>query len=272
LNGTGKEVIAREIHRLSKRKNELFVMVDLSSLTESLFESELFGHKKGSFTGSIEDKTGRFAMADNGTLFLDETGNIPLNLQGKILTVLQTRVITPVGSTTEIPVNFRLISATNKNLKEMVSHNQFREDLLYRMNTIEIHLLPLRERTEDIEDIAVHFLGVYSKKYEKPSLELGKDAIEKLKRNAWPGNIRELQHTIEKIVILADTNIISARDLLFVEDSVIPAAATETLEDMEKRIIISTLKKNDFNQKLTAEQLGITRQTLYNKLKKYGIS
>lgn len=270
-NGTGKEVIAREIHRLSKRSNELFVMVDLSSLTESLFESELFGHKKGSFTGAIEDKTGRFAMADNGTLFLDETGNIPLNLQGKILTVLQTRIITPVGSTTEIPVNFRLISATNKNLKEMVALNQFRQDLLYRMNTIQIHLPSLRERPEDIEDLALHFLGVYSRKYDKPSLELGKDATEKLKRNSWPGNIRELQHTMEKVVILADNNVITARDFLFLEDNVIPASSAETLEDMEKRTIINTLKKNDFNHKLTADQLGITRQTLYNKIKKYGI-
>jgi DNA-binding NtrC family response regulator len=270
-NGTGKEVIAREIHRLSRRSNELFVLVDLSALSESLFESELFGHKKGSFTGAIEDKTGRFAMADNGTLFLDETGNIPLNLQGKILTVLQTRIITPVGSTAEIHVNFRLICATNKNLKEMVARNQFRQDLLYRMNTIQIHIPPLRERTEDIEDLAMHFLGVYSRKYDKPSLELGKDAIEKLKRNSWPGNIRELQHTIEKVVILADNNVIRAGDLLFPEDNVMPSGAAETLEDMEKRTIISTLKKNDFNQKLTAEQLGITRQTLYNKIKKYGI-
>lgn len=270
-NGTGKEVIAREIHRLSKRSNELFVLVDLSSLSESLFESELFGHKKGSFTGAFEDKTGRFSMADNGTLFLDETGNIPLNLQGKILTVLQTRIITPVGSTAEIPVNFRLICATNKNLKEMVARNQFRQDLLYRINTIQIHIPPLRERSEDIEDLALYFLGVYSRKYDKPLLELGKDAIEKLKRNSWPGNIRELQHTIEKVVILADNNVISARDFLFLEDNVIPAASTETLEDMEKRTIINTLKKNDFNQKLTAEQLGITRQTLYNKIKKYGI-
>lgn len=271
-NGTGKEVIAREIHRMSKRSNELFVLVDLSSISESLFESELFGHKKGSFTGAIEDKTGRFAMADNGTLFLDETGNIPLNLQGKILTVLQTRYITPVGSTAEIPVNFRLICATNKNLAEMVTRNQFRQDLLYRMNTIQIHLPPLRERTEDIEDLALHFLGVYSRKYDKPSLELGKDAIEKLKHNSWPGNIRELQHTIEKVVILADGKTVSARDLLFLEDNVIPAAQTETLEEMEKRTIINTLRKNDFNQSLTAEQLGITRQTLYNKIKKYGIS
>lgn len=271
-NGTGKEVVAREIHRLSKRSNELFVLVDLSSISESLFESELFGHKKGSFTGSIEDKTGRFVMADNGTLFLDETGNIPLNLQGKILTVLQTRIITPVGSTMEIPVDFRLVSATNKNIKEMVTRNQFRQDLLYRMNTIQIHLPPLRERTEDIEDFALHFLEVYSRKYDKPSLELGKDAIEKMKKNSWPGNIRELQHTMEKLVILADNNVIKARDLHFLEDSVIPEAMTETLEDMEKRTIISTLKKNDFNQKLTADQLGITRQTLYNKLKKYGIS
>lgn len=270
-NGTGKEIIAREIHRLSKRNNELFVLVDLSSLAESLFESELFGHKKGSFTGATDDKTGRFTMADNGTLFLDEIGNIPLTLQGKILTVLQTRIISPVGSTREIPVNFRLVSATNKNLFEMVSRNQFRQDLLYRMNTIQIHIPPLRERPEDVEDLALHYLMLYSRKYDKPSLELGKDAIEKLKRNTWPGNIRELQHTIEKVVILADKNEIHASDLLFLENSVTPASNSETLEEMEKKIILSTLKKNDFNQKITAEELGITRQTLYNKIKRYGI-
>jgi DNA-binding NtrC family response regulator len=193
-NGTGKEVIAREIHRRSGRSNELFVQVDLSSLSESLFESELFGHKKGSFTNAFEDKTGRFTMAHRGTLFLDEIGNIPLNLQAKILTILQTRVVTPVGSNREIPVDFRLISATNKNLAEMVAGKQFRQDLLYRMNTIQIHLPPLRERIEDIEDLSMHFLRLYGKKYNKSHLEFQKDAIERLKENPWYGNIRELQH------------------------------------------------------------------------------
>jgi DNA-binding NtrC family response regulator len=270
-NGTGKEVIAREIHRKSGRSNELFVLTDLSSLSESLFESELFGHKKGSFTGAFDDKTGRFTMAHRGTLFLDEIGNIPLHLQAKILTVLQTHIVTPVGSNREIPVDFRLISATNKNLTEMVSGKQFRQDLLYRMNTIQIHLPPLRERVEDIEDLSRHFLSVYGKKYNKDHLELQKDAIEKLKRNPWYGNIRELQHTMEKAVIMAEGNKLRATDFLFLEHDVAVTGQTETLEEMERKMIISTLKKNHFNQVLTAEQLGITRQTLYNKIKKYGI-
>ncbi len=270
-NGTGKELIAREIHRLSSRCNELFVLVDLSTLTESLFESELFGHKKGSFTNAFEDKTGRFTMADKGSLFLDEIGNIPMNLQAKILTVLQTRIVTPVGSTKEISVDFRLISATNKNLQEMITNNQFRQDLLYRMNTIQIYLPPLRERIEDIEDLALHYLKIYSKKYNKNNLDIQKDALEKLKRNQWFGNIRELQHTIEKAVILAEGDKLRSSDFVFLEDDVNVANQTETLEEMERKMIIGTLKKNNFNQVITSEQLGITRQTLYNKIKKYGI-
>ncbi len=264
-------MIAREIHQRSGRRSELFVLVDLSSLSETLFESELFGHKKGSFTDAHEDKTGRFTLAHKGTLFLDEIGNIPVNLQAKILTVLQTRVVTPVGSTKEIPVDFRLISATNKNLTEMVTQNQFRQDLLYRMNTILIHLPPLRERLEDIEDLSLHFLGIYGKKYNKSYLKLEKDGLEKLKRNAWYGNIRELQHTIEKAVILAESDSLKASDFLFIENDAGIGNLTETLDEMEQKMIISTLKRNGFNHGLTAEQLGITRQTLYNKLKKYGI-
>lgn len=270
-NGTGKEVIAREIHQRSARSSELFVLVDLTSLAETLFESELFGHKKGSFTNAIEDKTGRFTMADKGSLFLDEIGNIPMNLQAKILTVLQTRVITPVGSNKEIPVDFRLISATNKKLPEMVAQNQFRQDLLYRMNTIQIHLPPLRERTEDIEDLALHFLKIYSKKYNKPNLELNKEAIERLKRNPWYGNIRELEHTMEKAVILSEGDKLRSSDFVLFDNDVTLFNQTETLEEMELKMIASTLKKNNFNQVMTAEQLGITRQTLYNKIKKYGI-
>jgi transcriptional regulator with GAF, ATPase, and Fis domain len=246
-------------------------MVDLSSLTESLIESELFGHKKGSFTNASEDKTGRFTLADKGSLFLDEIGNIPLNLQSKILTVLQTRVITPVGSNNEIAVNFRLICATNRSLSEMVKVNQFRQDLLYRLNTIQIHLPPLRERIEDIEDLAVHYLNIYSKKYNKQELNLTGDAITKLKRNPWKGNIRELQHTIEKAVILADRNNLRSSDFVFFDTEEDLTDQPETLEEMEKKMIISTLKKNGYSQVTTAEQLGITRQTLYNKIKKYGI-
>jgi DNA-binding NtrC family response regulator len=270
-NGTGKELIAKEIHSLSARSNELFVLVDLSTLTESLFESELFGHKKGAFTGAFEDKTGRITMADKGSLFLDEIGNIPLNLQSKLLTVLQTRVITPVGSTREIPVDFRLISATNNNLSELVTSNQFRQDLLYRMNTIQIHLPPLRDRPEDIDDLAVHYLKLFSKKYNKPDLELNDDAILKLKRNPWYGNIREFQHTIEKAVILTENNRLKPSDFVFFDNDNSLITRSETLEEMEKKMIVSTLNKNGHNQGKTAEQLGITRQTLYNKIKRYGI-
>jgi len=270
-NGTGKELIAREIHNKSIRCNELFVLVDLSSLAESLFESELFGHKKGSFTNAYEDKTGRFTMADRGTLFLDEIGNIPMNLQAKILTVLQTHVITPVGSTKEIPLDFRLISATNKNLPEMIVQNLFRQDLLYRMNTIQLHLPPLRERLEDIEDLALHFLKVYSKKYNKNIQEMNNDIIEKLMRNPWYGNIRELQHTIEKAVILSEDGRLRSSDFILMDNDVSFLNQTETLDEMERKMIISTLKKNNFNQVITSQQLGITRQTLYNKIKRYGI-
>lgn len=270
-NGTGKELIAREIHNKSIRCNELFVLVDLSSLAESLFESELFGHKKGSFTNAYEDKTGRFTMADKGTLFLDEIGNIPMNLQAKILTVLQTHVITPVGSTKEIPLDFRLISATNKNLPEMIVQNLFRQDLLYRMNTIQLHLPPLRERLEDIEDLALHFLKVYSKKYNKNIQEMNNDIIEKLMRNPWYGNIRELQHTIEKAVILSEDGRLRSSDFILMDNDVSFLNQTETLDEMERKMIISTLKKNNFNQVITSQQLGITRQTLYNKIKRYGI-
>jgi DNA-binding NtrC family response regulator len=270
-NGTGKELIAKEIHRLSDRSGELFVLVDLSAITETLFESELFGHKKGSFTDAIEEKTGKLQLADKGTLFLDEIGNIPLNLQSKLLTVLQTRVITPVGSNDGKTVNIRLISATNKNLSQMVANNQFRQDLLYRMNTIQIHIPPLRERVEDIDDLAMHFLMVYGRKYNKQGISISEDALLKLKKKNWPGNVRELEHTIEKAVILAENNILGPNDFLEGAEEVIFKDQTETLEEMEKRMIISTLKKNQMNQSLTAEQLGITRQTLYNKIKKYDI-
>lgn len=270
-NGTGKELIAKEIHRLSSRRNELFVLVDLSSLTESLFESELFGHKKGSFTNAIEDKTGRFILADKGTLFMDEIGNIPMNLQSKLLTVLQTRSITPVGSIAEIQVDIRLISATNKNLSQLIAHNQFRQDLLYRMNTIEIHLPPLRDRVEDIKDLVEYFLNLYAKKYAKEGLVIQKEAMEKLEKNSWPGNIRELQHAIEKAVILTESDKLGTRDFFFGAEPTGFINPSETIEDMEKKMIINALLKNAQNQSATAEQLGITRQTLYNKIKKYGL-
>jgi DNA-binding NtrC family response regulator len=270
-NGTGKEVIAKEIHRISGRSSEMFVLVDLSALTETLFESELFGHKKGSFTNAFEDKTGRFLVADKGTLFLDEIGNIPLHMQSKLLTVLQTRKISPVGSTTDIPIDIRLVSATNKNLSQMVSAGQFRQDLLYRLNTIQIHIPPLRERPEDIEDLANHFLKIYETRYDKTGLKIGEDAVERLKSNPWPGNIRQLQHTIEKAVILAENSILRANDFFPGNDEASSPVAAVTLDDMEKKMIQNALARNSWNQTAAADQLGITRQTLYNKIKKYGL-
>ncbi len=270
-NGTGKELIAKEIHRLSTRNNELFVLVDLSSLTETLFESELFGHKKGSFTNAMEDRTGKFVLASKGTLFLDEIGNIPLHLQSKLLTVLQTRIVTPVGSNKEQPFDIRLISATNKNLQQMVADGQFRQDLLYRINTITIPLPSLRERTEDIEEIANFYLTIYGRKYNKPTLQLAPSAIEKLKSNPWPGNIRELQHTIEKAVILSEKDILTADTFMFGYDPNNFSQHDETLDEMEKKMIISALNRHGQNMTAVANQLGITRPTLYNKVKKYGI-
>jgi DNA-binding NtrC family response regulator len=270
-NGTGKEMIAREIHRLSLRKQELFVTVDLSSISESLFESELFGHKRGSFTNAYEDKTGRFVLAEKGTLFLDEIGNIPVTLQSKLLTVLQTRTLVPVGSSSEIRMDIRLISATNKNLQHMIATGQFRQDLLYRMNTIQIHLPALRERIEDIDALARYFLNIYSRKYGKEDLVLSNEALAKLKNYSWPGNIRELQHAVEKAVILTDSNKLISKDFFFGAEESVSFSQLETLEDMEKKMIISALKKNNQNQSAAAIQLGITRQTLYNKIRKYGI-
>jgi DNA-binding NtrC family response regulator len=270
-NGTGKELIAKEIHRLSARNNELFVLVDLSSLTETLFESELFGHKKGAFTNAMEDRIGKFVLATKGTLFLDEIGNIPMHLQSKLLTILQTRIVTPVGSNKEQPFDIRLICATNKNIQQMVTDGQFRQDLLYRINTITIQLPALRERNEDIESIANFYLGVYGKKYNKSSLQLSPSAIEKLKANPWPGNIRELQHTIEKAVILSDNTVLTDNDFIFGYDPNVFTDHAETLDDMEKKMIVSALNRHGQNMTAVANQLGITRPTLYNKVKKYGI-
>ena len=270
-NGTGKELIAKEIHRLSARNNELFVLVDLSSLTETLFESELFGHKKGAFTNAMEDRIGKFVLATKGTLFLDEIGNIPMHLQSKLLTILQTRIVTPVGSNKEQPFDIRLICATNKNIQQMVTEGLFRQDLLYRINTITIQLPGLRERIEDIESIANFYLGVYGKKYNKSSLQLAPSAIEKLKANPWPGNIRELQHTIEKAVILCDEPLLTENDFIFGYDPNVFTDHAETLDDMEKKMIVSALNRHGQNMTAVANQLGITRPTLYNKVKKYGI-
>jgi len=270
-NGTGKGVIAKEIHRLSHRKNELFVLADLASLAETLFESELFGHKKGSYTGAVEDRIGKFVLANKGTLFLDEIGNIPLNLQAKLLTVLQSRCVTPVGSDKEVATDIRLVSATNKNVHQMVKEGQFRQDLLYRLNTIEIHLPPLRERTEDIEDLAGYYVGLYGRKYGKPQMKITAAAISKLQGQPWPGNIRELQHAFEKAVILADSNELRPIDFMGGFEMEQMGNQPETLEEMEKQMISSAMKRYAGNLTIVAGKLGISRPTLYSKIERYGI-
>ncbi len=271
-NGTGKELIARELHRLSKRSDEILLTVDMGALSESLFESELFGHKKGAFTDAREDRTGKIENANNGTLFLDEIGNLPLHLQPKLLSVLQNRVITPIGSNKTVPVNLRLICATNQKLDQMVVDGKFREDLLYRINTIQIEIPPLNERKEDITAIANYFLKVYGNKYRKPDLEISPAGQAKLIGYQWPGNVRELQHTIEKAVILCDKKELTPDDFFFKPS--MPGMNDlfdGTIEEMERKMIARILQKNNQNLTTVAEQLGITRQTLYNKMKKYNL-
>lgn len=267
-NGTGKEVIAKEIHRRSSRASELMVSVDMGTITESLFESELFGHVKGSFTDAKQDRIGKFQLADKSTLFLDEIGNLSLSLQSKLLTVLQSRTVVPVGSNKAIPIDIRLLSATNCPIEKMVSEKTFREDLMYRLNTIHINVPPLRERGDDIEWLAAHFLKQFEKKYRKKNMRLDSAAIRKLKRYPWPGNVRELQHTIEKAVILASKDILGPDDFEFKEDFSNLNEDMFTLEQMEQRLITAALSKHHDNLTLAARQLGISRQTLYNKIKR----
>lgn len=271
-NGTGKELVAREIHNLSKRSNELMVNVDMGSITESLFESEMFGHVKGAFTDAKEDRTGKFEIAHKGTLFFDEIGNLSLQSQAKLLSALQNRHIVRIGSNRQIPVDIRLICATNCVLPSRVSEGLFREDLLYRINTIQIEVPPLRDRVDDIPVLALHFLRVYCEKYNKPGKKLSTQALEKLANYQWPGNIREMQHSIEKAVILADSSVIGPADFTFSTSS--KGSAEDdiaTLEEMEKKLIAESIRKHDNNLSVVASRLGITRQTLYNKLKKYDL-
>ena len=268
-NGTGKELVAREIHRLSNRNKEIMVSVDMGAISETLFESELFGHTKGSFTDAGENRPGKFETANKGTLFLDEIGNLSYHLQAKLLTVIQSRQITRIGSNTPIDVDIRLICATNKDLNGMLKEGSFREDLLYRINTIQIEMPPLRERGEDILLLADFFLQKYSQKYNKPELKINARAEEKLLNYAWPGNIRELQHTIEKAVILSEGNILKP-DSFFMKPMSLPKSNKEvlTLEEIEYRHIHMAIDRHKGNLSAAAGELGITRQTLYNKIKK----
>jgi DNA-binding NtrC family response regulator len=271
-NGTGKELVAREIHNLSHRNNELMVSVDMGSITETLFESEMFGHVKGAFTDAREDRSGKFEIAQKGTLFLDEIGNLSLQSQAKLLSALQNRYVVRVGANRQIPVDIRLICATNCNLPSMVSDGSFREDLLYRINTIQIEVPPLRDRVDDIPVLSFHFLRIFCEKYNKPGKKISTQALEKLANYQWPGNIRELQHSIEKAVILSDSSVLSPSDFSFsVSSKGVTDNSNTTLEEMEKKLIAESITKHDNNLSIVASKLGITRQTLYNKLKKYDL-
>jgi len=272
-NGTGKEMLAREIHILSNRFRRDMVTVDMGAVTETLFESELFGHKKGAFTDAHADRPGKFEAANGGTIFLDEIGNLPYHLQSKLLTVLQSRSVVRVGSNEPIPVDVRLICATNANLDERVAQHRFREDLLYRINTIHLEIPPLRERKEDIVPLAELFIERFSKQYDKGTLMLSESTQRKLKEHPWYGNIRELEHAIEKAVIISDSGMLTEAHFHFPKKSLSPAreSEAETLEDMELVMIRKAIDKHDGNLSAVASQLGITRQTLYNKMKKYGL-
>ena len=272
-NGTGKEVLANEIHRLSARSGKKMLPVDMGAISETLFESELFGHVKGAFTDAKVDKPGKFELADGSTIFLDEIGNLSYSLQAKLLTALQRRSIVRVGGSIQIPVDVRLVCATNRNLQQMVNDGEFREDLLYRINTIHLKLPALRQRKADIVPLANRFLRQYGDIYNKTNLRFSDEAEKKLTSLPWYGNIRELQHAIEKAVILSDGGMISAEDI---DDGnqtrrEKPLEEVQTLDEMESRMIEKTIKECEGNLSVVAARLGISRQTLYNKIKRYGL-
>jgi transcriptional regulator with PAS, ATPase and Fis domain len=271
-NGTGKEVIARELHRLSFRSNEVFVAVDMGAITGTLFESEFFGHVKGAFTDAKSDRAGKFEAAHEGTLFLDEIGNLESSLQAKLLSVLQSRQIVRVGGNKPVPVDVRLICATNRNLSRMVQEGTFREDLLYRINTILIEIPPLRSRKEDIPLLADFFLNKYASKYGKNGLKISASAVQQLQSYHFPGNIRELQHTIEKAVILCDSAELQPADfVLRKQEGNSIRFGNLTLDEAEKMLISQSMKRNSGNMSAIAAELGISRPTLYSKIKKYGL-
>ena len=271
-NGTGKEVIAREIHRLSLRNNEVFVAVDMGAVTGTLFEGEFFGHVKGAFTDARADRAGKFEAAHDGTLFLDEIGNLEYPLQAKLLSVLQSRQVTRLGGNRPSPVDIRLICATNRDLFRMVQDSQFREDLLYRINTILIEMPPLRNRQEDIQLLTTFFTNRYAAKYGKNGLKISLSAVKRLESYHWPGNIRELQHAIEKAVILCDGDELQPADFALRKQEENNADFERlTLDEAEKLLISNSMKRNGGNMSVSASELGITRPTLYSKIKKYGL-
>jgi two-component system response regulator HydG len=270
-NGAGKEVIARAVHRCSQRAGAVFVSVDMGAIPETLFESELFGHKKGAFTGAVADRAGRFQLAQGGTLFLDEIGNMSPSAQSKLLQALQTLQITPVGSDRSIQIDTRVICATNQPLREMIAQGRFREDLLYRINTVELHIPPLRERGDDIDLLTDHFLAMYARKYRKNAFRLLPETRQLLRRYTWPGNVRELQHTLERAVILCEDEIISPSDFQFPQLAAGQTAITLNLDDNEKRLITEALEKYKGNISKAAQALGLTRAALYRRMEKHQI-
>ncbi len=274
-NGTGKDLMAKAIHERSLRADKPFIKVDVGALTDTLFESELFGHKKGAYTDAREDRTGRFEDAEGGTLFLDEIGNISLQQQAKLLTVLQNRQVTRLGTNKAVDINIRLICATNLPLAELANENRFRKDLIYRINTVEINMPPLRRRNEDIIILAKHFAQLYASKYLKPAVDFDISALQKLKQYNFPGNVRELQYTIERAVIMADSATLKADDLIFsiLETNTESEAIVDNipLSTLEKNAILRVIEKNNGNITRAAKELGLTRTALYRRLSKYDI-
>jgi transcriptional regulator with PAS, ATPase and Fis domain len=275
-NGTGKEMIARAIRRHSNRANEDFIPVDMGAISETLFESELFGHVKGAFTDAKEDRPGRFELADKGTLFLDEIGNLSMPLQAKLLSVLQNRRVTRVGSNKARDIDIRLICATNMPIYEMVQNKEFRQDLLYRINTIEIHVPPLRERLDDIPALCEHFLQIYARKYNKNVTLINEAAMKRMQKYEWPGNVRELQHALERAVIMSAGHVLNPEDFFFKNSQASNDEGQVQLDDyhleeVEKILIRKVLKKYDGNITKAANELGLTRSSLYRRLEKYGL-
>ncbi len=273
-NGTGKELVARALYRNSPRKDEVFISVDLGSISETLFESELFGHVKGAFTDAIKEKSGRFEIASGGTLFLDEIGNLSLSMQAKLLTVIERKEVIKVGSNKPVPIDIRLICATNNNIHRMVADESFRQDLLYRINTVEIQLPPLRDRTGDIPVLADHFLKIFNKKYKKKVTRISNDAMNKLNQYHWPGNVRELQHAIERALIMSDSGILTAEDFVLSSPqrkSDELELQTYNLDEIEKSVIQKVVKQNQGNISQAASELGLTRTSLYRRMEKYGL-
>ncbi len=275
-NGTGKEIVAREIHRLSRRSGQPMVSIDLGATSESLFESELFGHVKGAFTGAAGERIGRLKAADHSTLFLDEVGNLPLRLQPKLLTALEQRQVVPVGSNRPVPIDVRVVAATNMSPEQLADESKFRQDLLFRLNTIEIHLPPLRERRDDIGPLLDHYLGIYARKYDKPVRALPPAVLETLMRHDWPGNVRALRHAAERAVIMADGNQYRIEDFPLPSR---PGAGTAVpvvgpslnLDQLEKQMIERALRMHHFNISLAANELGLSRGALYRRMEKHGL-